>query len=143
MRRATGFKARSLPPSLAVTLHLVVQVTGEGRAGPTFLRHALAAGGLEAEDAVLAGDVAGNGDAALAHVGRRRAALGHGHAAAAVGVVRRHILHSLSGRRRVGVQRRLRRASVAFHRVRRRAVPAVEPAVAPEEFVVRRVRFVP
>lgn len=56
---------------LLIPLHLVKQVTGKGGAGPPVLVHAGTAGGFEAEDAIIAGDVAGHGDTALPGVGGR------------------------------------------------------------------------
>lgn len=116
-------------------LDLVKQLTGEGGTGPSVLGHARAARSLEAEDAVLAGHVAGHGDTALPAIGRRGAAARGGDGAAA---------HVLDGRLRglgVGIGR-LRGPSVALHLVRRRAVSAVEARVAAKELVVRLVRFV-
>lgn len=111
------------------------QLAGEGGAGPSVLGHARAARSLEAEDAVLAGHVAGDGDTALSAVGRRGAAARGGDGAAA---------HVLDGRLRglgVGVGR-LRGPSVAIHLVRRRAVSPVEARVPAQELVVRLVRLV-
>lgn len=119
-------------------LELMQQVAGEGGAGPAVLVEAGSGGGLEAEDAVLAGDVASDGDAALAGVDGGGAAAGRGDGAAT------HVVDGRLRRLRVLVQPpRQRRPSVPLHLVRRRAVSSVEPRVSPQELVVRPVRLVP